>query len=102
MYSKKITTLFLLSIFTLPTFAAEFITIGTGSVTGTYYPTGGAVCRLVNKYRKETKLDAQLNQLEVRFIISIQLEMVNLILVLLNLILYIKQQMELKNLKVIL
>ncbi len=32
---------------------AEFITIGTGSVTGVYYPTGGAICRLVNKGRKE-------------------------------------------------
>ncbi|WP_372573899.1 TAXI family TRAP transporter solute-binding subunit [Ruegeria jejuensis] len=33
--------------------AEEFITIGTGSVTGVYYPTGGAICRLVNKGRKE-------------------------------------------------
>ena len=30
-----------------------FITIGTGGVTGVYYPTGGAICRLVNKGRKE-------------------------------------------------
>lgn len=30
-----------------------FITIGTGGVTGVYYPTGGAICRLVNKDRKE-------------------------------------------------
>ena len=33
--------------------AQEFITIGTGSVTGVYYPTGGAICRLVNKERKQ-------------------------------------------------
>ncbi|RMF17225.1 MAG: TAXI family TRAP transporter solute-binding subunit [Gammaproteobacteria bacterium] len=35
--------------------AAEqrFVTIGTGGVTGVYYPTGGAICRLVNKGRKE-------------------------------------------------
>lgn len=35
--------------------AAEnrFVTIGTGGVTGVYYPTGGAICRLVNKSRKE-------------------------------------------------
>jgi TRAP transporter TAXI family solute receptor len=33
--------------------AEEFITIGTGGVTGVYYPTGGAICRLVNKARKE-------------------------------------------------
>ncbi|WP_419797562.1 MAG: TAXI family TRAP transporter solute-binding subunit [Terasakiella sp.] len=30
----------------------KFITIGTGGVTGVYYPTGGAICRLVNKDRK--------------------------------------------------
>jgi len=33
--------------------AQSFITIGTGGVTGVYYPTGGAICRLVNKTRKE-------------------------------------------------
>ncbi|MBB4301487.1 hypothetical protein GGD81_000504 [Rhodobium orientis] len=39
----------------LPASAAEqqFISIGTGGVTGVYYPTGGAICRLVNKSRKE-------------------------------------------------
>ena len=37
------------------TMAAEssFITIGTGGVTGVYYPTGGSICRLVNKGRKK-------------------------------------------------
>ena len=29
-----------------------FVTIGTGGVTGVYYPTGGAIARLVNKGRK--------------------------------------------------
>ena len=31
----------------------QFISIGTGGVTGVYYPTGGAICRLVNRERKE-------------------------------------------------
>jgi TRAP transporter TAXI family solute receptor len=31
----------------------QFITIGTGGVTGVYYPAGGAICRLVNAGRKE-------------------------------------------------
>jgi len=31
----------------------QFVSIGTGGVTGVYYPTGGAICRLVNKGRKE-------------------------------------------------
>ena len=30
-----------------------FITIGTGGVTGVYYPAGGAICRLVNMHRKD-------------------------------------------------
>ncbi|PHR28728.1 MAG: C4-dicarboxylate ABC transporter substrate-binding protein [Desulfotalea sp.] len=40
----------------LPTYSqAEqtFVTIGTGGVTGVYYPTGAAICRLVNKGKKE-------------------------------------------------
>lgn len=39
---------------TAPTQAADqqFVTIGTGGVTGVYYPTGGSICRLVNKTRK--------------------------------------------------
>lgn len=32
----------------------RFVSIGTGGVTGVYYPTGGAICRLVNKNRKKT------------------------------------------------
>ncbi len=32
--------------------ADQFVSIGTGGVTGVYYPTGGAICRLVNKDRK--------------------------------------------------
>jgi TRAP transporter TAXI family solute receptor len=29
----------------------KYVTIGTGGVTGVYYPAGGAICRLVNKDR---------------------------------------------------
>ncbi len=37
----------------IPVWAEQtFVTIGTGGVTGVYYPTGGAICRLVNKKRK--------------------------------------------------
>jgi TRAP transporter TAXI family solute receptor len=31
----------------------KFVSIGTGGVTGVYYPTGGAICRLMNKNRKK-------------------------------------------------
>lgn len=50
------TTVFMVLLIKVSLYSSEFITIGTGSVTGTYYPTGGALCRLVNKYKKETKI----------------------------------------------
>lgn len=31
----------------------EFVVIGTGGLTGVYYPAGGAICRIVNRYRKQ-------------------------------------------------
>lgn len=33
--------------------AEKLVTIGTAGVTGVYYPAGGAICRLVNRGRKE-------------------------------------------------
>lgn len=38
--------------------AKEFISIGTGGMTGTYYPVGGAICRLVNM-NKDMKCSVQ-------------------------------------------
>ncbi|MBU3015669.1 TAXI family TRAP transporter solute-binding subunit [Poseidonibacter lekithochrous] len=51
---KSVLSLTLVGALSIPAMAAQFITIGTGGVTGTYYPTGGAVCRMVNKLKKET------------------------------------------------
>lgn len=31
----------------------RFISVGTGGVTGVYYPVGGAICRLVNQGRRD-------------------------------------------------
>ncbi|THH34372.1 TAXI family TRAP transporter solute-binding subunit [Aliishimia ponticola] len=57
MFAKLKLTAAAAALVTTGTFAAAqdqtFITIGTGGVTGVYYPTGGAICRLVNKDRKE-------------------------------------------------
>ncbi len=50
-----ITALFVMVLFfgSAPVQAEQtFVTIGTGGVTGVYYPTGGAIARLVNKDRK--------------------------------------------------
>jgi len=38
--------------------AVQYVTIGTGGVTGVYYPTGGAIAKMVNKKRKEYNLRA--------------------------------------------
>ena len=59
---KQITTalatagLLLTATLSTPAMAADttYVSIGTGGVTGVYYPTGGAICRLVNKNRKKT------------------------------------------------
>ncbi|BCO09064.1 C4-dicarboxylate ABC transporter substrate-binding protein [Desulfolithobacter dissulfuricans] len=42
-------------LFTLATAQAKttFVTIGTGGITGVYYPTGGAIAKMVNKKRKQ-------------------------------------------------
>ncbi|HDZ89782.1 MAG: TAXI family TRAP transporter solute-binding subunit [Deltaproteobacteria bacterium] len=31
----------------------RYVTIGTGGITGVYYPTGGAISKIINKKRKE-------------------------------------------------
>ena len=52
-YAAMVLTVAGLVLGTVPVVSAQtFITIGTGGVTGVYYPTGGAICRLVNKDRK--------------------------------------------------
>ncbi len=51
---KMIISATVLAAMSMPALATQFITIGTGGVTGTYYPTGGAICRMMNKERKTT------------------------------------------------
>jgi len=41
---------------TASAYSTKYISIGTGVITGVYYPTGGAICRLVNVDRKEHKI----------------------------------------------
>ncbi|PLY06078.1 MAG: C4-dicarboxylate ABC transporter substrate-binding protein [Arcobacter sp.] len=51
---KSVLSIALVGALSIPAMAVQFVTIGTGGVTGTYYPTGGAVCRMVNKLKKQT------------------------------------------------
>ncbi len=46
------------ALLTIPALASgqTFTSIGTGGLTGVYYPTGGAICRLMNRSRKEHKI----------------------------------------------
>lgn len=60
---KPLFTLFISFIsitFASSAFAArsQFVTIGTGGVTGVYYPTGGAIAKMVNKKKKKYKIKA--------------------------------------------
>ncbi|MCK4790664.1 MAG: C4-dicarboxylate ABC transporter substrate-binding protein, partial [Desulfobacteraceae bacterium] len=50
----------LLFAFTTSSFALSktFVTIGTGGVTGVYYPTGGAITRMINKKFKQYNIKA--------------------------------------------
>lgn len=59
---KKTTILFGILIFVFiisPTASGRtFVTIGTGGVTGIYYPTGGAISRMINKKFEQYKIKA--------------------------------------------
>ena len=59
---KRIIILAIVLLFTalgaVESLARTFVTIGTGGVTGVYYPTGGAISRMVNKKAKEYNIKA--------------------------------------------
>lgn len=55
---KKLSSAILLAssmlIFAIDSIAAtKYVSFGTGAITGVYYPAGGAICRLLNRGRKE-------------------------------------------------
>lgn len=49
-------------------FATQHVTIGTGGVTGVYYPTGGAIAKMVNMKRKEYNLRATVESTGALFV----------------------------------
>lgn len=58
---KRTLSLFIIVTLTLfvpaaETLATEYVTIGTGGLTGVYYPVGGAISKLVNMKRREYNL----------------------------------------------
>lgn len=46
-------TLIASSIVTESYAGTKYVSVGTGAITGVYYPAGGAICRLVNRGRKD-------------------------------------------------
>jgi TRAP transporter TAXI family solute receptor len=53
MTRKSLAAIALTGALSISAMATEYVTIGTGGVTGVYYPLGGSICRLVNKGKKE-------------------------------------------------
>lgn len=57
MNRKLLFGIFMAGVFALSVTAAQarstFVTIGTGGITGVYYPTGGAIAKMVNKKKKQ-------------------------------------------------
>ena len=52
MLKKSLGTVALIGALSVPAMALEYVTIGTGGVTGVYYPTGASICRLLNNSDK--------------------------------------------------
>ena len=58
---KRVAAVLMTSVFVLAGAAAgyaapRYVTMGTGGVTGVYYPTGGAISKLVNAKRQQYNL----------------------------------------------
>lgn len=53
---KKLIVKLFIILSAIPLFATEFITFGTGEITGTYYPRGQFICNLINKYQGKEKI----------------------------------------------
>jgi TRAP transporter TAXI family solute receptor len=49
---------FSLSLMVSAGYCRTFVAIGTGGVTGVYYPTGGAISKMINKKEKQYKIKA--------------------------------------------
>lgn len=51
--NKKLLMFIIAAVFSIAavhgSYAKTFVTIGTGGVTGVYFPAGGAICRMINK-----------------------------------------------------
>ena len=47
----------LITLFAVDSMAStKYVSVGTGGITGVYYPAGGAICRLLNRGRKEHRI----------------------------------------------
>ena len=53
---KRFSIIILIFFLNISLFSVEFITLGTGEINGTYYPTGHNLCKFVNKSTKRTNI----------------------------------------------
>lgn len=52
-FSSLFLVLLAISYSTIASASTKYVTIGTGAITGVYYPAGGAICRLLNRGHKD-------------------------------------------------
>ncbi len=53
---KYLSILIYISFLNVQLFCMDFITLGTGEINGTYYPTGNYLCKFINQIKKETNI----------------------------------------------
>jgi len=53
---KKLYLIILLLVLKTSLFSTDFITLGTGEINGTYYPTGQFLCKFVNRIKTQTNI----------------------------------------------
>lgn len=61
LHSHKLFLSLVLVFFQSNVFAkVDYVSIGTGGISGVYYPTGGAICYLVNKLKGEERIHCEI------------------------------------------
>ena len=59
-FSRLLLTFFLFLPCSLMAAKTEYVTIGTGGISGVYYPTGGAICFLLNQLKNRNPIHCEI------------------------------------------